>query len=126
MGRKIVSMFTLVAFMVLSVSCVHYRYTELKDKPATQWEGEKVKIVEVLKKSGEIIEFSKKNPAYVQKDKIVGSDITGTRLSIPLSEVKEVRIKKYDYLASVLTVILSVSAVIFGFIIWIVASILDS
>ena len=124
MVRKIVSMFTLVAFMVLSVSCVHYRYREVKDKPVTQWK--KVKIVEVEKKSGEIIKFSKKNPAYVQKDKIVGSDITGTRLSIPLSEVKEVRIKKYDYLASVLTVILSVSAVIFGFIIWIVASILDS
>lgn len=103
MGRKYISLFTLVAFMVFCVSC-HVTHTRDIDVVA-KWKGKKIKIIKVVKKSGEIIKFSKKNPAYVQNEKIVGTGFDEekrpVRISIPFNEIDVVKVWKSSALTSI-------------------------
>jgi hypothetical protein len=73
MRRKIISLFTLLAFIVFSLSCYTWKTKEIRT--AADLRGEKGKVLWVIKKSGEYIEFSKDNPGRVIGDKIVGKAI---------------------------------------------------
>ena len=73
MSRKIISLFTLLAFFIFSVSCYITRLKEVRT--AADWKGKKGKILWVIKTSGEYIEFSKDNPGRIIGDKIVGKAI---------------------------------------------------
>lgn len=73
MSRKIISLFTLLAFVIFSVSCYTTRLKEVRTE--ADWQGKKGKILWVIKTSGEYIEFSKDNPGRIIGDKIVGKAI---------------------------------------------------
>ena len=64
--RKVVSVALIAAFLQLSVSCVSTR-----QRSPNELKGPKTyKVVRVLKKSGETIEFGKDRPAYLRGDEI--------------------------------------------------------
>jgi len=71
--KKFISLFTLLAFVIFSVSCYTTRLKEVRT--AADWQGRKGKILWVIKTSGEYIEFSKDNPGRIIGDKIVGKAI---------------------------------------------------
>jgi hypothetical protein len=73
MSRKIISLFTLLAFVIFSVSC--YTTKTRRVNTSADWQGKKGKILWVIKTSGEYIEFSKDNPGRIIGDKIVGKAI---------------------------------------------------
>lgn len=105
MNKKCVSLFTLIAFIVLAVSCYSIRTTERIDKVASRsW----YIIYSVVKKSGEKIEFSRKDPGRVINNTIVGGlyDKEGNkiRVSIPMSEIKLIVFEKFDLEKSILSV----------------------
>lgn len=159
MKKKLVSLITMVAFIVFSLSC--YTMQKKKIETVAVKKREKIAILGVVKKSGDIVEFVKKNPGRISKDCIIGiaasvtedveidrANIKGTNIdekgkissfttkdgkiynvlngslceekdkfvftatyvsheliSIPLSDVKTIRFKKYDFLATLLAVI---------------------
>ena len=61
--KKFISIFTLVAFIVFSLSCYSTKNMRL-DADAVEENG-KTKILQVVLKSGGIIEFSKEQPGKV-------------------------------------------------------------
>ncbi len=68
--RKIISLFTIVAFIVFSLSCSTTKNVRL-DADAVKENG-KIRVVQVAKKSGEIIEFSKEQPGRIHNGSITG------------------------------------------------------
>jgi hypothetical protein len=85
MCKKIVSAFTLGAFIIFNLSC--YSTKKIDVGKVAGWEGKKVAILGVLKTSGEHIEFLKNQPGRISNGRIVGS-IGTESISIPLSEVE--------------------------------------
>jgi hypothetical protein len=79
--RRLISGFLVLAFLQLTISCV----SEKTRSPQQVSSGTKVyKVVRVLKKSGETVDFDKDNPAY-----LAGSEIRSTReIGLPLHGVK--------------------------------------
>jgi len=77
MSKKIISSFTMVVFIVFSLSCYTLKKTEIETVPKEK--GGKLKILKVLKSSGELIEFSKKHPGRIYKDTIMGTAIGVTK-----------------------------------------------
>ena len=73
MNKKIISLFTLLAFVIFSVSC--YTTKTRRVNTSADWKGKKGRILWVIKTSGEYIEFSKDNPGRIIGDKIVGKAI---------------------------------------------------
>jgi len=71
MNKKLVSLFSMVTFIIFSLSC----YTMKKEKIETVAvkKREKIAILGVVKKSGDIIEFAKKNPGRIYEDSIIGT-----------------------------------------------------
>lgn len=68
MGRKIILLFTLVAFMVFSFSC--YTTSQKGVRTVSSWNVKKAKhynVVSLIKKSGEKIEFKKGNYGKIVK-----------------------------------------------------------
>lgn len=112
MIKKIISLFTLTAFVVFTFSC--YSTKQEKIETVVSKKGTKAKILALLKKSGERIEFPKGEPGKIVGDKIVGEAVDETNekkpVSVPISEVDQVWIKKANTFLGILTV----SAVVVG------------
>ena len=90
MNRKIISLFTLVAFVIFSVSC--YTTKTKKVKTAADWQGKKVKILAVDKTSGEHIEFSKDKPGRIYKDSVIGKAIILSKeVKIERSNIEDIK-----------------------------------
>jgi hypothetical protein len=91
MRNKIVSLFTLVAFIIFTFSC--YIYTTKKERGETVYtKGGKVLVLAVMKTSGEYIEFPKDLPGQIDRDTIVGTTTSLKELEIEPNLVE--RIKK--------------------------------
>ncbi len=73
MYKKIISIFTLLAFVIFSLSCYITRIKEVKS--AADWQGKKGKILWIIKTSGEFIGFSRDDPGRIIGDTIVGKAI---------------------------------------------------
>ena len=124
MSKKFISIFTMVAFIVFSLSC--YSTKNIRLDADTAKENGKIKILNVVTKSGETIEFSKEQPGTVHNGNISGAaiKITGDldkayieskevdkegkilrmMVSIPLSEVDVMMIadRKFNYIKTFL------------------------
>lgn len=90
MGKRLVSLFTIVAFIIFSISCLGI-YTTKKDRitKAASWRGKKVKILAVMKTSGEYIEFPREQPGKILGDKIVAG-LEKENIEIDRADLKEV------------------------------------
>lgn len=130
--KKIIASFTMVAFIVFSLSCYSTKNIRL-DSDADKENG-KIKIFQVETKSGETIEFSKRQPGRIHNRSIEGRAVRVTGeldkayikkreedkdrkilsfiVSIPLSEVEFLMIEetKFD-----LTITILCGLVITGF-----------
>jgi len=174
MSRKIISLFTLLAFVIFTMSCITTKTKNVR--VADDWQGKKRKILSLVKTSGEYIKFSKNNLGRIYGDKIAGTavilskkveitqdniktvqrdikgmiseithkngkiyhvvnvstkdDLTGKEedriiffttyetsesVTIPLSEVKSVKVKNFDFVASLCLVGAIGLAFFFGF-----------
>lgn len=100
MNKKIASIATLIVFISLTFSCHTYTAKKISIARGEFWRGENISFISVYTKSGDLYEFSKKRPAKLSGDKIVGYAINDTgkekAVSIPLSEIEVVWIKKVD------------------------------
>lgn len=97
MGKKLVSLFTLLAFIIFSLSCTVTKTKKVRVTTLASWKGKEVKILGIMKISGEYIAFDEERPGRVFENNIVG--YVGTEsISIPFSEVEMVwaRIKRVD------------------------------
>lgn len=73
MWRKVISLITLLAFMVFSFSC--YTRSEKKVETVAKWKikkAAKVKILAIMKKNGDRVKFVKDSPGKIVKDGIRG------------------------------------------------------
>ena len=98
MNKKIISMFTLLAFVIFSFSCSTYgvrSYSTKEIRTEADYQGKgfkKGEIFWVIKTSGEYIEFSKDRPGRIYKDKIVGRAIKmSKKVEIERADVKKIR-----------------------------------
>jgi hypothetical protein len=90
MRRKIISLFTLLSFIVFSISCYTTRLKEVRT--AADWKG---KILSLVKTSGEYIEFDKGNLGLIIGDKIAGTAVVLSKeVEITRDNIK--RIKTYE------------------------------
>ena len=90
MKRKIFSLFTIVAFMVFSLSCYSTKIMRL-DASAAKYE-KKGNIISVKNTSGEVYEFSETQPGKLSKGRIEGVAIKVTRAI----EIEKANIEKEE------------------------------
>lgn len=100
MIKKSASIAALIAFIGFTFSCATNTIKKINIERGEFWKGGNISFITVFTKSGDLYEFSKRQPAKKVGDKIVGEaiDDTGkkTAVSIPLSEIEVVWIKKRD------------------------------
>ena len=76
--KKFIALFTTVAFIVFFLSCYSTKNMRL-DTDAAIGSG-KLEILKLVKKSGEVFEFSKKEPGKIDKENIIGIAIRVSRI----------------------------------------------
>lgn len=87
MTKKITALATLFAFLVFSCSCL-IRTT--KKEPPEAVYGKEVKIMGLMKTSGEYIEFSKESPGLVYGDRVLGRMVGLGEITIPLAQIRTI------------------------------------
>lgn len=101
MNKQITAIITLIAFIGFTFSCVSHTASRVRIKNIDLWKGKNISIVNVYTTSGDLYEFSKKRPAVILGNEIVGTAIdesTGEekKVSIPLDEAEVIWVKKVD------------------------------
>jgi hypothetical protein len=119
--KKIISLFVLTAFVVFTFSCYT---TKTEGVETIVWtKGSKAKILAVLKKSGERIEFVKGEPGKIVGDKILGEAVDETNkkkhVSIPISDVDQVLVKKFSLLKTSLFVVGSITVAFIALVVYV-------
>jgi len=100
MSRKIISLFTLFAFIVFSVSCYTTRIKEVRT--AADWKGKRGKILSLVKTSGEYIEFSKNSLGRIYEDKIAGTAVVLSKeIDISRDNIKEFKKDKKGMISEI-------------------------
>ena len=90
MSRKVISIYTLLAFIIFSISC--YSTSTKKVRKAANWYGKEAKIFSVVKTTGEYIEFSKEKPGRISGNKITGTSIIlSKKTSMERADIKKIR-----------------------------------
>ena len=106
MSKKIVLIVTLIAFIGVMFSC-NATVKKVRVHEPSAWQGKNTKILTVYTKSKKLFEFSRKKPAKIVGDNIVGQikDNTGEKkeVSIPLSDARVMWVKKIDVESVILT-----------------------
>lgn len=100
MSRKIISLFTLFAFIVFSLSCYSWKKKEVKT--AADLRGKKGIIKSLVKTSGEYIEFSKNSLGRIYGDKIAGTAVVLSKeVEIIRDNIKEVKRDKKGMISEI-------------------------
>jgi len=129
--KKFISLFTMVAFIIFSLSCTTTKNVRL-DADSTE-KAKKEKILSVVMTSGVTIEFSEEQPCIIQNGNIIGTTVKvigeldqayikskavdkkgkigRMTVSIPLSEVEMIKIKEFE-LSKTLWVLLGIGAIV--------------
>ncbi len=89
---KVISLLVLITFTVFTFSC----YSVKQGKVETVMPSKKSKIVALKTTSGELIRFARKKNTRIVENKIIGTDIDQNPVSIPLTDVEWIRVKKYN------------------------------
>ncbi|MGD8536235.1 MAG: hypothetical protein PVF66_10345 [Candidatus Aminicenantes bacterium] len=90
MGKKIVSLVTIIAFISFSLSCTVHKTTKEKLTPESRLEGDRVEILAVMKTSGEYIEFPKDWPGEILQGRIMGPG--KKELEIKRDDIQEIKV----------------------------------
>ena len=75
MFKKFVSIITLCAFVVFSMSCTLYKNQTKIIDDSDDWGEKDIQIIKLVKKSGEIIAFSEKQYGRIYWNGIIGTAI---------------------------------------------------
>lgn len=86
MRNKAVSLFTLFVYLIFSYSCLIYSGRREPIETVEDTNDARSEILAVMKKSGEVVNFSKKNPARFYNESIV----SGYTMDINTSQVSSV------------------------------------
>lgn len=117
MIKKIASIFVLIAFIGVTLSCGVHTTKKIRINKPENWAGEKTRIITVYTHSKKLFMFDKLNPAHIKGAKIVGEalDKSGkkTSVSIPLSDAKIIWTRKFDS-ASIFLVPLAILGVAYS------------
>lgn len=101
--KKFISMFTMLAFIVFSLSCTITKNMRLD--AANVKENERIKILQVVKKSGEIIEFSKKRPGRILNECIIGKAERVTKeIEINITDVEHNKCNEKGEVNEIITI----------------------
>ena len=102
MSRKIISLFTLLVFIVFSLSCYSWKKKEIKT--AVDWKGKKRKILSLVNTSGEYIEFAKDEPGQIYGDEIIGKAIIlGKEMKIDRANIKRIKRDRNRYISKIIS-----------------------
>lgn len=71
MARKLVSLFTMVAFIIFSMSCAIYSIKNKSVETIVAKKGEKMEVKGILKTSGEFVKFPEVRDGRIHKDVIL-------------------------------------------------------
>lgn len=110
MSKKLASLITLVAFIIFSIPCTVYKTKKERITTAASWKGKEVKVLGVMKTSGEYIAFDEERPGKIYRNSIIGT-VGMESVSIPFSEVELVWIKRVDPVLTFVAVTGIISAV---------------
>ena len=100
MRRKIISLFTLLSFIVFSISCITTKTKNVRT--ADDLRGKKGKIFSLVKTSGEHIEFSKRNLGRVYRDNIVGTAVVlSKKVEITQDNIKRIERDKRGMISEI-------------------------
>ena len=88
MFKKVIGLFTLVAFFSVSTACVTWRSADLRAAPPP---SSGTAVGSLVKTSGELVKFGSV-PARIRDGFVVGraTNVTPADVSIPLSDVKQI------------------------------------
>ncbi len=100
MGKKIVTLFTMVAFIIFSLSC--YSTRAIKVETGHKLEGKELKIVKLQKKSGEFYEFSKKQSPQILRGIIIWK-LTLKEYVVDKSDIKKLERGKRGTIINITT-----------------------
>ena len=101
MSRKIISLFTLFAFIVFSISCYTTRIKEVKT--AADLRGKKGIIKSLVKTSGEYIKFSRDSLGRINGDEISGTAVVLSKeVEIIRDNIKEFKKDKKGMISEII------------------------
>lgn len=101
--KKLISLFTMIAFFVFSLSCTITKNMRL-DAAAIKENGN-IKIVQVVTKSGEIIEFSKKQPGRILNESIIGiAERVTKEIEIDITDVEHNKCNEKGEVNEIITI----------------------
>lgn len=98
--KKIVLVFTLAAFIGVTLSCGMHTIKKIRIREPGDWAGNKSNVLTVYTHSKKLFMFDEKKPARIKGTRIVGDALDKERgktsVSIPLSDAKIIWTKKFD------------------------------
>lgn len=103
MSKKIIASFTMVAFFGFSLSCTITKKMRL-DAAAIKENGN-IKITQVVTESGEIIEFSKKQPGRILNECIIGiAERVIKKIEIDITDVEHNKCNEKGEVNEIITI----------------------
>ncbi len=110
MFRRAAAAFTVIAVLslaVLSTGCVSVTTSDMKTLPKPAVGSE---VLSVLKTNGERVQFAGSRPGHVRETTIEGTavNVTPARVSIPISDVRQIEYKKNNPTGTALIVVAGV------------------
>lgn len=101
--KKFISIFTMFSFIVFSLSCTITKNMRLD--AANVKENGRIKILHVVKKSGEIIEFSKKQPGRILNESIIGiAERVTKEIEIDITDVEHNKCNEKGEVNEIITI----------------------
>jgi len=98
--KKIVLVFTLAAFIGVTLSCGMHTTKKIRIHEPGEWAGNKSNVLTVYTHSKKLFMFDEEKPARIKGTQIVGDALDNekgkTSVSIPLSDAKIIWTKKFD------------------------------
>jgi hypothetical protein len=101
--KKIISLFTMTAFIVFSLSCYSTKNMRLDVDAAEKVKKEK--ILSVVMASGETIEFSKKQPGRILNESIIGiAERVTKEIEIDITDVEHNKCNEKGEVNEIITI----------------------
>lgn len=101
MLTRIVSLVLLVTFLNSIIGCTKLVRVPVNELPKEKHKEEKKvtevvleKITEAILETGEVVKFNSTGARLLRTDVIVGKDIDGRAVGVPLQQVREIRVSK--------------------------------